>query len=266
MSGVFDALFKTCMRSRTRAIQSPIQTGLSKEEIEKLLRHGAYDIFNEEKAGKGDKESEAFISADIDSILSRAKTVVHDNTGSQSGVAGGTFSKASFKVPASASKTSGADDTAVEDVDIDDPEFWAKMVGEAKDESESPLVAKKRRRFNGNYQEAREGDLPLPASDSEASKVSSDSSDEDLSEDIDKAMGERQRWGGTRSIDWDRKDVEKVIRSLLQYGYRMDHITQSLSKNKACKHNGEEVSNTRFCYPCCLDPAHYKHICFFLTD
>ena len=97
---------------------------LSKEEVERLLRHGAYDIFNEEKSGSSEQESKEFESQDIDSILARrAKTVVHDNTGSKSNAAGGTFSKASFRAQntgKSGDGTGNGDDTG-EDVDIDDP-------------------------------------------------------------------------------------------------------------------------------------------------
>ena len=71
---------------------------LNKEEVERLLKHGAYDIFKEDKDGTSEKESSDFVSQDIDSILERrTKTVIHENTGSKSNAAGGTFSKASFK-------------------------------------------------------------------------------------------------------------------------------------------------------------------------
>merc|ERR1712032_1279857 len=41
---------------------------MTKEEVERLLRHGAYDIFNEDKTGTGEAESNDFIQQDIDSI------------------------------------------------------------------------------------------------------------------------------------------------------------------------------------------------------
>ena len=89
---------------------------MTKQEVERLLKHGAYDIFKEDKDGTSEKESNDFVSQDIDSILARrAKTVVHENTGSKSNAAGGTFSKASFK-------NTTADSNAAEEVDVDDPE------------------------------------------------------------------------------------------------------------------------------------------------
>lgn len=77
---------------------------MSKDEMDKLLKNGAYDIFKE---GSGEKESNDFVSQDIDSILAnRTTTIIHDSNGS-------TFSKATFKV-------------TQDDTDINDPDFWTK--------------------------------------------------------------------------------------------------------------------------------------------
>ena len=94
------------------------ENAMSKDEIEKLLRKGAYNVFSEEQNGTSDKASKEFENLDIDAILSRrTKTVVHENTGSNSAAAGGTFSKASFKA---------ANQGESAEVDIDDPDFWKK--------------------------------------------------------------------------------------------------------------------------------------------
>jgi chromodomain-helicase-DNA-binding protein 7 len=215
---------------------------MTKEEVERLLRHGAYDIFNEEKAGSADAESNDFVQQDIDSILARrSKTVVHDQTGSNSNAAGGTFSKASFKAP----KTPGGQEKAKkDDIDIDDPEFWTKMVGEAQfDDSEIISSGMKRKRMNKNYSEVEyenglDGTLLL--SDSDAS-ISSDSPSDDWSLDDaepespdsnapenaeespkkrrKKIKKEKSRWGGKRPNEWDKKDAEKVLKALQMYGY-----------------------------------------------
>ena len=42
-----------------------------KEEVEKLLRHGTYDIFSEDALGESEKELNDFMAQDIDSILER---------------------------------------------------------------------------------------------------------------------------------------------------------------------------------------------------
>jgi chromodomain-helicase-DNA-binding protein 6 len=60
-------------------------SGLSKKELENLLKHGAYDIFREEKEGQSIEESNKFCEADIDQILSRSAVVIHD--GKKSGTA-----------------------------------------------------------------------------------------------------------------------------------------------------------------------------------
>jgi len=100
-------------------------SSLSKKELENLLKHGAYDIFNEEKDGTGTHASQQFMDEDIDEILKRSAVVVHgskiDENGEAKDKASASFSKASFVTG------SGADDVA-----IDDPDFWSKVVGLAE--------------------------------------------------------------------------------------------------------------------------------------
>jgi hypothetical protein len=215
---------------------------MTKEEVERLLKHGAYDIFREDKDGSSEKESTDFVSQDIDSILARrAKTVVHENTGSKSNAAGGTFSKASFK-----STNDGGADAA--GIDVDDPDFWTKVVGEAKEETkEDDLAGKKRKRSEKSYNE-REYHKKLDAvfkgtgsfSDMEGDDVNddasvaseySDSGDETLasvfSEDlraIAKATKshkkeERHRWGGSGAKEWKNSDADHVLKALNSFGY-----------------------------------------------
>lgn len=226
---------------------------LSKEEVEQLLRHGAYDLFNEEKSGASEKESNDFESQDIDSIMARrAKTVVHDNTGSKSSAVGGTFSKASFK----AAKNEGdggrnGDGNNTEDVDIDDPDFWKKMVGEAQVEEKDNLAGKKRKRRNANYSERdyeRKLNMSLKVgghlSSDDDTSVTSIESNSDLSDDDDddfefgqmplankvlcrirderkelNPKREKQRWGAKGTTDWARVDVETVLTNLQISGY-----------------------------------------------
>lgn len=149
--------------------------------MEKLLRHGAYDMFQEENEGKSEKESNEFIEQDIDTILERrAKTVIHENTGSKSNAAGGTFSKASFK-GLTGNETDQNGTSASADVDIDDPDFWKKMVGEAKFEDEDIIKStKKRSRGNVSYNENAFDmrlDERLTFSDEDSSVGSTDSNE-----------------------------------------------------------------------------------------
>lgn len=156
---------------------------MTKDEVEKLLRHGAYDIFHEEKSGASERESKEFESEDIDSILKRrAKTVVHENTGSKSGAAGGTFSKASFK------PVHDTDKGTVDDVDIDDPDFWTKVVGEGSgpvEDQVEDLTGKKRKRKQARYSEffAASSKIEDDDSDSSADVCDSDHSGDDNLDD-----------------------------------------------------------------------------------
>jgi hypothetical protein len=189
--------------------------GMSKEEVERLLKHGAYDILNEEKAGTAEAASTEFIKQDIDSILAgRSRTVVHENTGSKSGAGGGTFSKASFQV----SKTPSGKDKS-EQIEVDDPNFWAKILGDKhlKDE-EDDLASKKRQRTQTNYSEDAykqqfEATLTVvnEASDDDSA---TDSNDDDLDD-----QGGRVRWGITKENDWDKAEADSFSDFLVAFGY-----------------------------------------------
>lgn len=194
---------------------------MTKEEVERLLRHGAYDIFNEEKAGSAEAESKDFIEQDIDSILQRrSRTVIHDNTGSGSNAAGGTFSKASFVAPQTPDTNQQKQQ---EDVDIEDPDFWKKMLGEAQTEVEA--VLKPRRRNKANYSEKSYNEKlqQAIASSSDASGDSesdaTDESDDDESDESDATDAERARWGGHKALHWKKSQAIKVLEAIERYGY-----------------------------------------------
>ena len=243
---------------------------MTKEEVEKLLKHGAYDIFKEDQDGTSEKESNDFVSQDIDSILERrAKTVIHENTGSNSQAAGGTFSKASFK-------NTGASDGAATEVDVDDPDFWTKVVGEAKEEEEEELGKRKRAQHSYSEKEymkrldaaIRDG---VEGSDAEDNvSLSSEFSDPGDSEDESlnlnnealmtivkstrskKKKDERYQWGGSLTTEWKQGDVEALVnKSLSMYGYgnvSWAKINSSLSLSKSMK--PEEVK--RMCWALAL--------------
>jgi chromodomain-helicase-DNA-binding protein 7 len=177
---------------------------LSKAEVEKLLRHGAYDIFNEEKAGQAEAESNAFVQQDIDSILQRrSHTILHDHTGSQSNAAGGTFSKASFKAKSNDTSSKG------EDVDIEDPDFWKKMIGEGNVVADEQNLARRRARTPMNYySENLFNDETII--DDEASVESAEYNDDDDPDVQSNASQEK---------DWRRDDIERLIALLSTYGY-----------------------------------------------
>ncbi len=253
--------------------------GLSKEEVEKLLRCGAYDIFSEEQSGTSEKESNDFIEQDIDSILARrTKTVIHENTGSKSNAAGGTFSKASFT-------SKGGIGTPGKDIDIDDPEFWKKMVGEAKvnDNDDYDIIksGKKRARKHANYNEKimnseLDRQILLSGNDSDSERSSS-SVDSVFSDNQDQnyeynlansnprrnsllnellvikraeiAETERRRWGGFKKSEWTIKDAELVLSCLHKYGYnnvKWDVFLETFRRVASKDYDTEEIQ--RMCW------------------
>jgi hypothetical protein len=128
------------------ATAAPGNAALSKKEIENLLKRGAYDMFREENEGKSEQESKTFCEADIDQILERSTHIIHDAAagsgvaiaGNQGGALGGalnSFSKASF-----------VSSKEIDDVAVDDPQFWEKVMGLSKTQDEEEKGAGKRKR------------------------------------------------------------------------------------------------------------------------
>ncbi|RHZ11678.1 hypothetical protein DYB37_004295, partial [Aphanomyces astaci] len=101
-----------------RQVQSAAKGGPpSKEEIESLLKYGAYEMFKEDDA---DAASKKFNEESVDEILKRSKTVVHDPKKDQTVAAfGSSFSKATFV----------SSENPAEQVALDDPDFWIKVIG-----------------------------------------------------------------------------------------------------------------------------------------
>lgn len=216
-----------------QAVLTGFETGssgegaMTKEEVERLLRHGAYDIFNEDKAGSAEAESNDFVQQDIDSILSRrSRKIVHGNTGSGSAAAGGTFSKASF-VHKTPSKGGDKDGASSADIDINDPDFWKKMVGEAKPEEESILKPRKRNQTNYNEKSWDKNLNKALRYDDETDFSDSDDSDSDESAEGDEQ--ERTRWGGPKPEHWTRAQVESVLAMIEKKGYGMIHWEEFLA-------------------------------------
>jgi hypothetical protein len=90
--------------------KSSASQGLSKDEVEDLLKKGAYGAFMDD--GAGDK----FCEEDIDQILERRTMVIRHDDGDSESRKGSMFSKATF-----GSSNSSAN------VDVNDPNFWEKV-------------------------------------------------------------------------------------------------------------------------------------------
>ncbi|KAJ3261825.1 choline dehydrogenase 7 [Boothiomyces macroporosus] len=89
-------------------------SSLSKQEVEELLKKGAYGAFMDD--GAGDK----FCEEDIDQILER-RTMVIRHDGDSENKKGSMFSKASFQA-----------DNSSASVDVNDPDFWDKVAEQAQ--------------------------------------------------------------------------------------------------------------------------------------
>ena len=88
------------------------------KEIDELLKKGAYDVFKDDD----DTEAEKFMETDIDQLLEKNSKKVSYGAGATSSMGSGlgSFSKASFVTDTGDGE---------KDVDLDDPDFWAKAVG-----------------------------------------------------------------------------------------------------------------------------------------
>jgi hypothetical protein len=207
--------------------------------MELLLRHGAYDIFNEVKAGTAEAESRAFVEQDIDTILERrSRTVVHENTGSQSISKGGTFSKARFT--ANSDKTT-ADDR--DDVDIDDEKFWEKVVGyNPIVDTTDDLPEKRRRRTAANYAEGSIGRATADSED-EAFSLPDEETESPESSLADLNNEKRAEVRVLQHTEWKKNQFDKILKLLLRYGYGIWNWGVIAAELPFWKHKGEnEVS------------------------
>ena len=179
--------------------------------------------------------------------------MVHENTGSGSNAAGGTFSKATFK-------NTNTDGAAAE-VDVDDPDFWTKVVGEAKEEEEEEIGKRKRaqqsysekeylKRLDAAIRDGVEGsdvddDASLSSEYSNSGEVSEDDHvlDNEALKTIVKATKskkkeERYVWGGSSQSEWKQADAEAVLKVLQSFGYgniSWQQVNAMLSPSKPMK-------------------------------
>lgn len=123
--GLDQAVLNQMEDSDGPAVGGKGKAALTSKEVDSLLKYGAYDIFRDE-----DDAAQKFCEDDIDSILQRrTKTIVQETK------EGSSFAKASF-----------ASESAVPDIDIDDPEFWKKIMPDVADKPAFDLMAEPRQR------------------------------------------------------------------------------------------------------------------------
>jgi hypothetical protein len=137
------------------------QSQISKKELENLLKHGAYDIFQEEHSGCSDLESNQFYEQDIDTILQRAAVMLHDEQGkSKLSKVSSSFSKAAFVSSSRLAGTTGENSSADSEstvphvnVDVDDPDFWSKVVGLSTVKNQADVGRKRKCAQDVTYRE-----------------------------------------------------------------------------------------------------------------
>ena len=93
---------------------------LGADEVDALLRYGAYHLFQENENDEEEKKKDQVLQEeDIDEILKRASTVVHKDEESASGGSG--FSKISFCVSEKDA-----------DIDLNAEDFWERVLPDFK--------------------------------------------------------------------------------------------------------------------------------------
>ncbi|XP_064466588.1 chromodomain-helicase-DNA-binding protein 7-like isoform X3 [Ornithodoros turicata] len=235
---------------------------LTKQEIEDLLRKGAYGALMDD-----DAEGETFCEEDIDQILlRRTHTITLESEGK-----GSTFSKASFTASSTRS-----------DIDVDDPNFWEKWAKKANldvDElkSRNDLILQEPRR---RTQTKRFGtdDHMLDLSELESSDDDEDGSGmrtrtgsrhRNKLRDSPCSLGSRIRRGGRGRYfndddflgelapgNWTRTECFQVEKGLLTFGWGRwkESIAIGLWRRRVTVKDVEEISRVVLLY--CL--RHYK--------
>lgn len=196
-AGIKLGLDKAVMQRSSHVVKeeggAPNKSELSKQEIEDLLKKGAYGAMLDDEA------STRFCEEDIDQILERRTTVIRHEGNEK----GSVFSKATF--------SAGTDEDGL-GVEIDDPDFWEKWAAkaniEASEEAEDNnlIVFEPRRRRAVQ----RFGSRPVDGSYS-----SNDNADDSDAYEEEQERGRRR----DQTRPWSLSEKTKYERKLMIYGY-----------------------------------------------
>jgi chromodomain-helicase-DNA-binding protein 7 len=189
-------------------------SGPSNEELESLLKFGAYHVFKDDSE---ENDESAVFAEDIEHILSKAKTV--QLVGNEED---GAFARVSFL-----SSTQDAD------VHVNDPDFWNKLGVKYLKKHNEFLDRRDRRtkmRRNSDDASKKDSDDDAFGSGKESSEyeISSSSSDED------DELGD----GGVEQVSnsrWKRADWELFCSKLMDFG---------ITNMKRCQINHEDDGNS----------------------
>jgi hypothetical protein len=170
-------------------------SSLSKKELENLLKHGAYDMFKKDDNGEADAESTKFCEADIDQILQRSSIVIHGGNKQDQENKNASFSKASF--------VSSGSNNSDNDVAIDDPQFWSKIVGLSSGADVEETTNKRRTARNFvNYKEPGMAQFKL-----------------DNKEDSESDNEENENENVIEIADFNQANIMKILASMNSKGY-----------------------------------------------
>jgi hypothetical protein len=214
-------------------------SSLSKKELETLLKHGAYDMFIEDKEGIAETESSKFVEESIEQILERSSVIIHksenecsEDTAEESCSApststtttkksnGANFAKASF---VSASETSGENN----EVAIDDPDFWSKVIGLAVEEEDNGIGSKRKcRQLVENYREPTDSIRSIYGSMQNA--YASDSDDSIASE----GKRKRRRKDEIVPAEFTSENIFAVLNAIIALGFSDWSQIKKVSKLK----------------------------------
>eukprot|EP01084_Bolivina_argentea_P125879 222968_1 len=182
---------------------------LSSKEVENLLKHGAYDIFRD--IHKDANNEKVFFEESINSILSRSEMRIHGvGGGGTDKNMGGTNGSNAFSKALFISKEGKT-------VDVDDPEFWVKVVGlkvpekklqdlgPGKRSARSAVDYSDQVQFGGKIMDSH-------CSDDESIRSSDLSTEENQDSDIEA--------GPDGMIDdWSYDELDALLKQMLLVGY-----------------------------------------------
>lgn len=199
------------------------------QEIDELLKKGAYDVFRED-----DTEQREFVEEDIDAIMQRrAHKVVYNSAGNAGNVGStlGNFSKASF-----------VSFDEKEDIDINDPDFWSKAIGLKKEELvgnpnlERDLVTGELMALQPQMRNRRKTQVFGSEMEPAAATELGDDDDDDLlynDDDDDESGGKHGKMSknGKKDKDGKRKDDGKQLSGDPKHwgGHVRDRILRALN-------------------------------------
>ncbi len=222
----------------------------SNEDLETLLKYGAYHVLKDEQ---DDTDENVVFAEDIEQILSKAKTV--QLVGNEED---GAFARVSF--------LSSNQDA---DVHVNDPDFWNKL-GLKYSKKHSEYLDRKQRRARGKKQDDDSGkkesedDERASVQDGSDYEISSSSSDDE--EDVDDAG----HTSISSSSKWKRSDWEFFCSKLMDFGienWKFCNIDKDSRGNITTDMLEEYAWMVIFCcFRYCNLPANQRKLLLLLQD